>query len=311
MKKTILLSVLFIIASSGFAQVVTTGTGTTNGGQTTASNITVTKKSKKDVKINTLDAATIRCYYKFTQPLIIDKEELQATDTMTLDIGPKVSLYYDGTRIKRDSIFGKMMTTSMNPSNIKSISVLKEQDSSILEGKSGTTFESTSRGETAKLYKNRQDREVIITDRGDGAQRYKCTEKNTSQQWNITSDTLTVLGYLCQKATTSFRGRNYEAWFTPEIPVNDGPWKLYGLPGLILKASDTDNIFSFEIIGLEQLQTPVNIDMTEEEYINCSRKELAKVKAKLNGGMAVNINGGNVTMVSKRNSNEYLQLETE
>ncbi|MDR1091417.1 MAG: GLPGLI family protein [Prevotella sp.] len=308
MKKTILLSFFLIVALSGFAQIVIRGT--TNGSQTPVSNISVTKKSKKDIKTNTLDAATIRCYYKFTQPLTVDKEVFQVADTMTLDIGPKKSVYYDGTRIKRDSVFNKMMSSGLNPSNIKSISVLKDQDASVLDGKGGTTFESSSRGETAKLYKNRQDMEVIITDRED-AQWYKCTEKNTSQQWDITSDTLTVLGYLCQKATATFRGRSYEAWFTPEIPVNDGPWKLYGLPGLILKASDAENLFSFGIIGLEQLQTPVNIDMAEEEYINCSRKDLAKVKAKQNGGMVLNINGGNVTLISKRNKNEYLQLETE
>lgn len=311
MKKIILLSAFFIAASSGFAQIVIQGTGTNSRDGATTSNITVTKKSKKDIKVNTLDAATIRCYYEFSQPLTVDKEKLQATDTMTLDIGSKISLYYDATRIKRDSIFGSMMSSSMNPSNIKSMSVMKDQDASILDGKGGTTIESTARGETAKLYKNRQDKEVIITDRGDGTQRYKCTEKNTSQQWNITSDTLTVLGYLCQKATSSFRGRDYEAWFTPEIPVNDGPWKLYGLPGLILKAKDTEDLFSFEIVGLEQLQSPVNITMAEEDYINCSRKDLARVKAKQSGGMAININGGNVTLVSKRNLNEYLQLETE
>lgn len=312
MKKTILALLLFIIASSVFSQIVIREAGTSGGDKTISStNVTTIRKSRKDIKINTLDAATIRCYYKFIQPLTIDKEKSQATDTMTLDIGSKISLYYDATRIKRDSVFNKMMSSSLNPGNIKSLSVMKDQDASILDGKGGTTLESTSRGETAKLYKNKQDKEVIITDRADGTQRYKCTEKNTLQQWEITSDTLTVLGYLCQKATANFRGRNYEAWFAPEIPVNDGPWKLYGLPGLILKATDTENLFSFEIIGLEQLQTPVNIDMPEEEYINCNRKELAKVKTKQSGGMAININGGNATIVSKRNLNEYLQLETE
>lgn len=309
MKKIILLLAFFIIASLSYSQVVIRGAEV--GGQATGANITVTKKSKKDIKVNTLDAATIRCYYKFTQPLTVDKEKLQATDTMTLDIGPKISLYYDATRIKRDSIFGKLMSSNLNHNNIKSVSVIKDQDASILDGNGGTTIESTSRGETSKLYKDKQNKEVTITDRGDGIERYKCTEKNTSQQWNITSDTLTVLGYLCQKATTTFRGRSYEVWFAPEIPVNDGPWKLYGLPGLILKATDAENLFSFEIIGIEQLQTPVNIDMPEEEYINCNRKDLAKIKAKQRGGMSININGGNVTMVSKRNKNEYLQLETE
>lgn len=310
MKKIILLSVLFIISISISSQIIMGGSSNSNTSGNT-STTTVVRKSKKEVKMNTLDNATIRCYYKYTHPLTIEKEKMVATDTMTLDIGPKVSLYYDATRIKRDSIFSGMMNSTLDPSNIKSISVLKDQDPSILDGKSGTNFQSNHRGETTKLYKKRQDKEIIMTDRNEGLQRYKCTEKNVSQQWNITSDTLTVLGYLCQKATTSFRGRNYEVWFAPEIPVNDGPWKLYGLPGLILKVTDSDHLFSFEIVGLEQLQTPAKIDMAEEDYIHCNRKELDKLKARRSGGMAVNINGGEIVMVSKKNLNEYLSLETE
>jgi hypothetical protein len=41
----------------------------------------------------------------------------------------------------------------------------------------------------------------------------------------------------CKKATTNFRGRYWEAWYTEEIPIGQGPWKLCGLPGMILKAN--------------------------------------------------------------------------
>ena len=51
----------------------------------------------------------------------------------------------------------------------------------------------------------------------------KCVEQINPQDWEFTSDTLTVLGYVCQKTTTYFRGRNYEAWFSPEISIKEGP----------------------------------------------------------------------------------------
>ncbi|RFN59074.1 GLPGLI family protein [Marixanthomonas ophiurae] len=56
--------------------------------------------------------------------------------------------------------------------------------------------------------------------------------------WKLQNDFKTISGYNCQKATGNFRGRSYEAWFTPEIPLPYGPWKLVGLPGLILEVYD-------------------------------------------------------------------------
>ncbi|MDR3060333.1 MAG: GLPGLI family protein [Prevotella sp.] len=258
-----------------------------------------------------LDEATIRCYYKFSQPLIINRQTLLQVDTLTLDVGAKVSRYYDAARAMRDSLFGDFMANGLNANTIQSVTVLKNTDMSAFDTSSGTTTESGSKGETALLYKNRQTNEVTIIERADNTpDRYKCIDK-IIPQWNIASDTLTVLGYLCQKATTNFRGRAYEAWFTSDIPVNDGPWKLYGLPGLILKAQDSENLFSFEIIGLEQLNPSVDIMMAKSDYIKASRKDLEKLKKKQSGGTAVNVNGGNVTIIQKKNNNEYISLETE
>ncbi len=65
-------------------------------------------------------------------------------------------------------------------------------------------------------------------------------------EWKITNGSDVILGFPCIKATTFFRGREWTAFFTPDIPVPEGPWKLCGLPGLILKAYDSKKHYSYE-----------------------------------------------------------------
>lgn len=65
--------------------------------------------------------------------------------------------------------------------------------------------------------------------------------------WVIGNKTKMIMSYLCNNASTSFRGRKYEAWFTKEIPINIGPWKFNNLPGLILEIRGSENNFSYVI----------------------------------------------------------------
>lgn len=58
--------------------------------------------------------------------------------------------------------------------------------------------------------------------------------------WKLEKETKKIGSFDCKKATTSFRGREYIAWYALEIPLPYGPWKLHGLPGLILEAYDTN-----------------------------------------------------------------------
>ena len=58
--------------------------------------------------------------------------------------------------------------------------------------------------------------------------------------WKVEKETKKIGNFNCKKATTNFRGRNYTAWFTTDVPLPFGPWKLNGLPGLILEAYDAN-----------------------------------------------------------------------
>jgi GLPGLI family protein len=64
--------------------------------------------------------------------------------------------------------------------------------------------------------------------------------------WTINFEKTKKIGnFTCTEATTDYRGRKYIAWFTEQIPVSQGPWKLYGLPGLIIEAYDTTRQVNF------------------------------------------------------------------
>lgn len=81
---------------------------------------------------------------------------------------------------------------------------------------------------------------------------YRYNEPIPRIDWTLHADTThRILGYTCQRATAEFRGRRWSVWFTPEIPLTRGPWKLGGLPGLILQACDETGLFGFEATGVE------------------------------------------------------------
>jgi GLPGLI family protein len=71
-------------------------------------------------------------------------------------------------------------------------------------------------------------------------------EDEFSWDWELHDETKSIANFLCQKATTHFRGRIYTAWFAQDIPVKFGPWKFHGLPGLILEVYDENYYFHLQ-----------------------------------------------------------------
>lgn len=80
--------------------------------------------------------------------------------------------------------------------------------------------------------------------------------------WKIEKETKTLLGYTCQMATGVCKGRKYTAWFTTDIPVSFGPWKLQGLPGLIMEAYDESQRIRFTCTRLTLgIPLPANLSL--------------------------------------------------
>lgn len=84
------------------------------------------------------------------------------------------------------------------------------------------------------------------------------TKYSCKPRWNILKEKDKIFDYKVQKAETDFGGRKWYAWFTTEIPINDGPYKFYGLPGLILKINDSEEYFIFEIKGLTKEKSDIS-----------------------------------------------------
>jgi|GEM_PF-1317156 len=82
---------------------------------------------------------------------------------------------------------------------------------------------------------------------------------DTIMSWTITEETKTILGYTCYKAATEYGGKYFIAYFTREIPINNGPWRFHGLPGLILEIKSSDETFILEAKSLEINEEPLDI----------------------------------------------------
>lgn len=92
--------------------------------------------------------------------------------------------------------------------------------------------------------------------------------------WDITGEVDTILGLICTKATTQYGGRIYNAWFSPEIPISDGPWTFRGLPGLILKTTDEREWYTFTATNIITRKTNryLNPDWINEHSEKIDRK---------------------------------------
>jgi len=101
--------------------------------------------------------------------------------------------------------------------------------------------------------------------------------------WKVLKDTMSFAGIHCQKATASFKGRNWIAWYATALPFQSGPWKLNGLPGLIIEAYDDKKEVKFEFAGLEN----VAAENSSEEVVK-------------------SVNGPNVKIVGLDASTAYL-----
>ena len=92
-------------------------------------------------------------------------------------------------------------------------------------------------------------------------------------KWELLQGDSTIAGYQCQKAKTRLFGRDYIAWYAPDVELPYGPYKFYGLPGLIFKVQDTQNNFIFTLTGLQKVKSYTPIYMYDKSAVTKSTRK--------------------------------------
>lgn len=209
--------------------------------------------------------AEILVSYEASQP---DKMGTQLTRKMSLLASPTEAKYFNDLSLWVDSL----KSTPDGKAKYNEI-IMK---SCMTVGADGSTSFDLRKGPTKKVYT------YVFTKLADesltfygkfGEDHGYYTEPLSEMQWSIVEDsTANVLGYECMKAECDYHGRHWTAWFASEIPMSFGPWKLRGLPGLILKA-EADGLFSFVATGLEKTDRIMSPMYLLEDYSKVDRKK--------------------------------------
>jgi GLPGLI family protein len=212
-------------------------------------------------KYKTLDSAYLKCIYKLTYVKdSLNPKKTTRIDMQTLLVGPKITKYFSQYLVDY---------------NLKCSELLKKGAKSI-----PSYFEQGTSG--YEVFKNYPSDKFTVTELGSQTrENYLYEEAVPDLQWEMAQGIDTILSYPCQKGTSTFRGRTYEAWFTPEIPISNGPWKFGGLPGLILKVSDLQHNYIFECIGISTLKKKESINLYQVNYTPIDRKDLNKINYRM------------------------------
>lgn len=187
---------------------------------------------------------------------------------MTLLANPTEAKYFNDLSLWVDSL------KSTPEGKAKYMEILKKSCMTIDED--GVMNWDLSKGPSKKVYT------YVFTNLNDGSLTHYgkygedlgyYTEPIEEINWTVVEDSIsTVLGYECILAESDYHGRHWKAWFTPEIPMSFGPWKLRGLPGLILKAN-ADGGFSFVANGIEKSNRTLTPMYMQGDYSKVDRKK--------------------------------------
>lgn len=178
-----------------------------------------------------------RFFYEYKYVPDINNKKNIINEMMLLDVDAKGSSYYSRDRFISDST----MIANIEK-QIKGGGVLNLQS----RGRSGSV--------DYKVMKSYPDFETYLFTQI-STDKYKIKE-DQKPEWKILPEKQKIGDYNTQKAMTSFGGREWVAWFTTEIPIQDGPYKFYGLPGLIVKLEDTTGTHVMTLVGNKTIKAP-------------------------------------------------------
>lgn len=209
------------------------------------------------------DAAPIdRLNYRVTYELAFQPgtdTSFRKSEKMVLLIGDSTSLFFSRNMYLQDSLTAKLKADKVSKDQL-TYSVMSLS-------KSDFKFNVLKRINSSKIiYQEKIGWDLLAYE-----------EPLTISEWKITNESQQRAGYQCQKATTTYGGRDYEAWFTFEIPLPDGPYKFNGLPGLIVELYDTQDHYHFTLVGLEKVADGI-ITINQKKLLTVKRSKFDELE---------------------------------
>jgi GLPGLI family protein len=183
------------------------------------------------------DIAMGKATYEFIHIRDTANRDKPYKETMALILGRNASAYRSLTKQQQEETMANDISNQL-----KSAADPNHLNLTIMGGGVTTNEEYYQYTNDKKLYTEEQ---VINY--------YIVQEPLPAIKWAIQKDTMSFGTLHAQKATAHFKGRDYTAWFCTELPFHNGPWKLNGLPGLILEASDSKKEITFKFNGFEDI----------------------------------------------------------
>lgn len=203
------------------------------------------------------EPALARVIYEFTHIHDTLQPEKPHKEEMVLYIGQHTSLY------------GSYISERINQQ------IRKQMEDPAFDGHLTITGSSRT---TSESYYAQSAQQVFKELRSFLGEQYLVDDDYPEIDWEINDETKSVGGYTAQRATGRFKGRDYTAWFTADLPFQAGPWKLQGLPGLILEATDSREEVFFHYAGFETLTEGEATVSVPETAIATNRKALDKLE---------------------------------
>lgn len=180
------------------------------------------------------------------------------TEMMFLDTSKEGSKYYSYTVFNSDSL-----------TKVDTEKQLKVSDSAYVDPVLQKGMVRYSVTKNYPDYKTNIHRSI-------GMYAYKISE-DRKINWKILSEKEKIGEWNAQKAETDFAGRHWIAWFSTDIPIQDGPYKFYGLPGLIIKIEDKTGSHKLELKGIKNITEKMNVNVIEPKEIAINSKKFQKL----------------------------------
>lgn len=244
------------------------------------------------------DTAYMKCWYDYTR--MRDTINHQSSkDLMILAIGKEQSVFYSYYTFQHDSL--EKEPDYRQKWRAAFLAAYQK------DGVNATNF--YYRRTTDWVYKDLVRNKIQVYDDID-SEKYTYADNLDGQSWTLIDSTKTIIDYVCNLAEADYHGRHWTAWYAIDIPTDNGPWKLGGLPGLILEAQDDRGEHRFVIKGLQKVDEPIEEKSKEGKYQKTERKTFLKAKRRQQENVSSSLSELTGENISKSPLNwDYLETD--